>query len=99
MAIRDWRARLQEAIDRDGRSLRRICIDAGMKPDFLSQLMRNGKDPLVGNFLKICDSLNVSPAYILTGARMDTEGEKLLRLWAKASEAQRQAFLILLDAQ
>jgi transcriptional regulator with XRE-family HTH domain len=99
MALDGWKQRLRAAIEASGKSGRAISIAAGVNERFLAQLFTEGKEPRIGKFMQICEALNVSPGYILTGVDIDPDGERLLRLWSQASPEQREAFLVLLRAQ
>jgi hypothetical protein len=83
--------RLREAIDADGRSDSAISTAAGFTRSYVSHIFNQGADPSVESLLKLCATLDVSPAYILTGAQVTPEGERLLKAWPKLAEIRRHA--------
>jgi transcriptional regulator with XRE-family HTH domain len=62
-----WRTRIEEAVREDGRSLRDISLAAGLSHGYLHGILRDGKEPTLDRFTKICKTLNVSLAYALMG--------------------------------
>jgi transcriptional regulator with XRE-family HTH domain len=91
----DWRERLEKAIQGDGRTLRDISLAAGLSHGYLHGILRDGKEPTLDRFIRICRELGVSSAYALTGADVSLETEEVLRLIEGDQEARR-AFLALL---
>lgn len=91
----EWRDRLEKAIERDGRTLRDISLGAGLSHGYLHGILRDGKEPTLDRFLRICQELGLSSAYALTGADVSFETEEVLRLIEGDQEARR-AFLALL---
>jgi transcriptional regulator with XRE-family HTH domain len=67
----DWKKRLKDAIDADGRSASAISTSAGFTRSYISGIFNEGKDPSVEHFLGLCETLNVSPVFILTGRAPD----------------------------
>lgn len=72
-AMSEWRERLKECIEKDGRSLRSLSLAAKHGPNFVQQLLKNEKDP---GFQKLADLLSVLGAdatvYVTTGVRLGT---------------------------
>lgn len=94
----DWRGRLQAEIDKRGISYRRLSLDAGLGEAYVSELYRLGKDPTIGSLTKIAETLNVSVAYLMTGADVSREGEEFLAILAELPDAEREALRRLIQA-
>lgn len=90
-----WRKRLEEVIERDGRSLRDISLAAGLSHGYLHGILRDDKEPTLDRFLRICKELNISVAYALLGAQLSAESEELVKLLQDHPE-KRAAILALL---
>ena len=93
MIVRGWRERLAKAAEASGRSLRDISLKAGMGAGYLHGILVEGKDPTVGNMMKIADQIGVSLSQIIYGIELGVDEERLLRLYARMSPRQRNAFL------
>lgn len=63
----EWRTRIETAAKEDGRSLRDISLAAGLSHGYLHGILRDGKEPTLDRFTKICKALNMSTAYALMG--------------------------------
>jgi transcriptional regulator with XRE-family HTH domain len=60
-----WRVRLEEAIERDGRSFREISLAAGLSHGYLHGILRGSKEPTLDRFVRLCGVLQVSTTSIL----------------------------------
>jgi hypothetical protein len=76
----DWRRRLRDAIDKDGRKPRAISLAAGLGPNYLGQLLNKDKEPGLEKFIRLCDELHVSAISILLGGDLSAEDEEVMRL-------------------
>lgn len=74
----DWRARLRQALENSGRSMRAVSLAAKRGPGYLFSILDEGKDPTVDNLVAICEVLNVSVTKILLGTDVSPEDEKIL---------------------
>lgn len=74
-----WRQRLEDEIEKSGRSLREISRASGYGAGYLHSILVEGKDPSISRLMGICSNLGVSAAYILHGIQMTEEDEELLR--------------------
>ena len=92
----DWRARLGQAIENDPRAIQVIALEAGLSPTFVSELRRTENRSVVDSFLALCETLAVSPIYVLTGAPHDALLDALVWLWGKADKRWRESLLTLL---
>jgi len=90
-----WRIRLQAAVDRDGRSMRDISLESGLSHGYLHGILREGKEPTLDRFMKVCAELGVSSTYILLGADVSAETEEIVRA-LESSPSKRAAILALL---
>lgn len=62
-----WRERIESAVKKDGRSLRDISLAAGLSHGYLHGILRDGKEPTLDRFIKICKALKISTVYALMG--------------------------------
>ena len=77
----DWITRLRECVERDGRSMRKLSVEAGLGPNFLQQLFSTRKDPGFGKLARLLNVLGSdAPHYVVSGIRMDREEAEMLRL-------------------
>lgn len=76
----EWRARLEDAIKKSGRSKREISLAAGKGPGYVHSILKEGKDPTIDNLIAICGAINVSLTQILYGVQMNPETQEILSL-------------------
>ena len=74
----DWRKRFEEAAAKDGRSLRDISLAAGLSHGYLHGILRDGKEPTLDRFKKICKALKMSTAYALMGIEVTDDHVALI---------------------
>jgi transcriptional regulator with XRE-family HTH domain len=94
MAQDQWRNRLQEAVDKSGKSLRAVSLAAGCSPGYLHGILSSKKEPTIARLVKLCDVLGVSVTYVVLGVAWSPEQERLLLLMSDLSDEQR---VLLLD--
>lgn len=76
----NWFPRLIEAIEADPRSKRAISQAAGLGPNFVQQMIKNGKEPGAANLQALVRVLGtVKMFYIMTGIEVSPEDEDFLR--------------------
>ena len=92
----NWRNRLEGVIRADGRSLRDVSLAAKVSHGYLHGVLRDGKEPTLDRFLRICSALHVSAVYVLTGLDVNQETEAIMRAIQQNDKA-RSAILTLLD--
>lgn len=92
MSDSEWKTRLSEAVQKDGRSLRSISLACGLGHGYLHSIFNEGKDPSVARLERICAELGVSVAYILVGIDLSPETERLLN--AIEGDPDRRAALL-----
>ena len=88
-----WLNRLQSAVRADGRTPRAISKAAGLNPNYLSELFGLEKAPAVDKLLKLCDTLNISAAWVLTGLKASRREEEMLVLLSQLPEEQQATLL------
>ncbi len=76
----EWRARLEDAIEKSGRSKREISLAAGKGAGYVHSVLKEGKDPTIDNLIAICGVIGVSLTQILYGVQMSQETEEILSL-------------------
>lgn len=74
---KDWRARLIEMIEKDGRSLRAISAAApGVGENYLQQMLKNEKEPTFPRLASVLSVLGPDAAvYVTTGIRLGTQDQ------------------------
>ena len=94
MRMKDgWLERLSEAINEDKRSMRALSLEAGLGPNFISQMFNDGKDPGGDKLLSILEVLDQSAiAYIFLGIRIGPDDLAMLREYSAIPEGARQRF-------
>lgn len=95
MANDAWRDRLDQAVERDGRSLRQISLSAGVSHGYLFGVLREGKEPTLDRFVRICGALDLSVSYALLGAELTPETEQIVAALQGDDEARRAMLAIL----
>lgn len=73
-----WRARLLTAIENSDLSDRQIGIRAGVGQSWVSDFKNGKKPPKLETFLKVCETLGVSPVYILAGVPITPRVERIV---------------------
>lgn len=91
--MEDWRARLIQAVDADGRSDRAISEASGLGVNFVNELRKGGKEPGVNKVLKLAGTLQLSLGFVFNGAEISARDEADLKLFLSLSPASRQAIL------
>lgn len=94
----DWKIRLEEALEKTGRSKRSVSLAAGLGPGYVHSILKEGKDPTIENLIAVANVLNVSLSYLLYGYEVSKEAEEILSLLERKPQ-QRAAILQLLRDQ
>ena len=75
----NWYPRLIAAIEADGRSKREISTAAGFGPNFVQQMIKDGKQPSATKLQALLKALGTSQMfYVLTGIMVSKEDEAFL---------------------
>jgi transcriptional regulator with XRE-family HTH domain len=98
MADDEWRMRLQEVVDKSGKSLRAISIKAGCSHGYLHGILNEDKEPTINRLVRLCAELDVSVIYIVLGIRWSTTQEPLARLVAELPDDQQKLLVDLATA-
>lgn len=93
-----WKTRLEEALEKSGRSKRSVSLAAGLGPGYVHSILKEGKDPTIENLIAVANALEVSLSYLLYGYDVSKETEEILSLLEKRPQ-QRAAILQLLRGQ
>jgi hypothetical protein len=80
MTENTWRERLQDAIDKSGRSARSVSIKAKRGPGYVHSILKEGKDPTIESLIAICAELQISLTWVIYGFEMTPATEQLLSL-------------------
>lgn len=91
------RTRLLEAQERSGLSFRQVSLQSGNGHGYFHSIVKDGKEPSVGNLAEICKVLNVSMSYILYGFDISPETEKIIQA-LEANPSKRDGILALLKS-
>ena len=94
-----WKERLLEAIDKDGRSGRKLSAKLKMGPNAISELRNTDKSPSFEKVLALIDEVGASRSYVILGLHFTAEDEEVLRLLAQLPKSGREGFLAFLRAQ
>lgn len=98
MLSEGWRIRLEEAARASGKSANAISAAAGLAPNYLHGVLKQGKEPTVERLLRLCEAIPASPIYILHGHDVQPEDEKILRLLRDNPRARAGILAILASA-
>jgi transcriptional regulator with XRE-family HTH domain len=85
-----WRERLIEAVRKDRRTMNRISKEAGLSRNVVSQMINDHKDPGVPTLLRLCETLGVSPVWVILGRREDRYTEEFLQLLGAVTPERRR---------
>jgi len=91
-----WRQRIEQRALQDGRSLRDISLAAGLSHGYPHGILRDGKEPTLDRFVKICDALGLSVSYAMLGIEVSPTVEKIIRA-VQDDPARQSALLALLS--
>ena len=95
----DWKKRLLDAIDSDGRSGRSISAKLKLGPNTISELRNTEKTPSFDKVLKLIDEIGASRSYIILGYDIGPEEEELLSVLAELGPGALSAALELVRAR
>lgn len=88
----EWRARLEEMIAEDGRSLRAISKAAGYGENYVQQMLKDKKQPSFPRLARVLKVLGSGATlYVTSGLRLTAEAEQFLRLALSLDEGGRRA--------
>lgn len=94
----NWLDRLREAIEKDGRSLNQLSIDAGLGRNYVQQMIKDGKKPGAEKLASILDALGQEVSfYVLTGLKFNPSDLELLRIVSSIDGASKEHARALLE--
>lgn len=94
-----WFNRLAEAIEADPRSMRRLSMEAGVGENFVSQMIKDRKEPGIEKVMSILDKLGAAAAlYVILDLRIEDGDDQFLEMVLKADSGQRRQILGILEA-
>jgi len=93
-----WRERLDRLIKDRGEAATAVSIRAGCAPNYVHGLLRQGKEPTLDRLGRLARALDVSAAYLLTGATVSPETEEIIAA-LEGDPEMRAAILTLLSAR
>ena len=73
----NWKTRILQAVDNDGRSDRAISLAADLGVNFVNELRNTPKDPSIEKVLKLAAELQLSMAYLFLGRDLSKDDEDL----------------------
>lgn len=78
---KDWFSRLLKVIEDDGRDMKAISLAAKCGPNYVQQMIKDGKKPGTDRFVRLLGVLG-RPAslYVILGAELTAEQEELMGL-------------------
>lgn len=88
-----WQTRLEKAVADDPRTPRAISKAAGLNANYLSELFNLGKAPSIDKLLALCEVLNISAAWVLTGLKASRRSEEMLVILGQLPEDQQTTLL------
>lgn len=94
-----WRKRVVEAIEKDGRSQRKLAEAASVSSSFINELITLDKEPSADKLLRVIHALKLSVTYVFTGVELSAEVEEFAQLLDKVPEAEREPLLKMLRSR
>lgn len=74
-----WLDRFREALEADQRSMREVSLKAGLGPNFVQQMLTNGKEPGIEKMIRLLNALGTGATlYVISGIEFSREDEGLL---------------------
>ena len=92
-----WRQRLRDTLERSGKSMRAVSLASGAAAGYLHGVLEGGKEPTVDKLLAVCDSIPVSPLWVILGIDAEPDDVAILRALHEKPDA-RQGILTILAA-
>lgn len=93
--MEEWRTRLIQAVDADGRSDRAISEASGLGVNFVNELRKGEKEPGVNKVIRLAETLSLSLGFVFSGADVSAQEEADLKTFLALSPGNRAAILTL----
>ena len=94
----NWKTRLLQAIDNDGRSDRAISTAANLGVNFVNEFRNKAKEPSVEKILKLAAELKLSVTYLFLGRDLSKDDEDLLLVLQSLPVSAKEGLLAALRA-
>jgi hypothetical protein len=89
----NWFDRLVEVLSEKDRSMRAISLAAGKGPNYISQMIKNRKQPSADNLSLILNQFDRDTAlYVLTGIKLTQEDLEFLALLSRLPNGVKSHF-------
>jgi transcriptional regulator with XRE-family HTH domain len=95
--IEAMRQRISAVLTEKNISKRQASLAAGLGPGYVHSIIAEGKEPTVTNLAQVCNAIGVSLAYVMYGAEISPQVEKLISL-IDQNPQKRDAILALLES-
>ncbi|MBT3142893.1 hypothetical protein KL867_17630 [Ruegeria litorea] len=89
------RTRLAAALDEKRLSMRKASLDAGFSETYVHGILKLGRDPGIASLTRLCDTLELSAAFVIFGHDVTPEMDEILRIFQE-NPAKREALLQLI---
>lgn len=76
--------------------MRSAAIQAGLRPGYIYEAIKYGRDPSLSSMMKVCDVLETDLIWLCYGLPALPDKEEVLRTIESPTPAQRRALLLLL---
>jgi len=76
--------------------MRSVAIQAGLRPGYIYEVIKYGRDPSLSSMLKVCEVLETDLIWLLYRLPTLPSNEDVLRTFESLSPARRRTFLLLL---
>jgi transcriptional regulator with XRE-family HTH domain len=93
---KQWRVRLRAAIQRSGKPMYQVSVEAGLGKTYVSELFRKKKEPTIGPLQRICSVLNVSTSSILEGYELTPNTERIVKIVSLMTPEEQEAWFLLM---
>lgn len=99
--IPGWFVRIRNEIkrrhdlDRKENSYRNMSLGAKLGENYINQLIKSKgrKNPQIAELIKLCDYLDLSLVYVLTGVEMSQRDERFHKMWAELDEETQEQLM------
>jgi transcriptional regulator with XRE-family HTH domain len=93
---KQWRVRLRAAIQRSGKPMYQVSVEAGLGKTYVSELFRKKKEPTIGPLQRICAVLGVTTSSIMEGIELTPNTQRIVQLVSVMTPEEQEAFLVLI---
>ena len=87
------RQRLVDAVAASGKTPRSLSIMAGLGPNYLAQMQLRGTSPTIKALIALCNVLDISLIYVISGTEFAPGVDELLELFSKMDEKTKELLL------